>query len=64
MPQMKTIRQVAAMGILSEYYLRIRHKQGKLPGFYSGNRFLVDVEALSEMLKAESLEAVKTEVQP
>ena len=63
MPEMKTIRQVAAMGILSEYYLRIRQKQGKLPGFYAGNRFLVDVEALSEMLRAESREAVRSEAE-
>jgi hypothetical protein len=59
--QLKTIRQTAALGILSEYYLRIRHRHGKLPGVYSGNRFLVDTEALMEMLRTESLEAVRRE---
>ena len=50
-----TIRQAAAIpGMPSEYYLRIRHKQGKLPGFYTGNRFLVNVSLLSEMLKTEA----------
>ena len=63
MPQMRTIRQVAAMGILSEHFLRIRQKQGKLPGVYSGNRFLVNVDALSEMLKEESAASItRTEV--
>ena len=58
---MRTIRQVAALGILSEHYLRIRQRQGKLPGIFAGNRFLVDVDALSEMLRAESAAAVRQE---
>ena len=61
MPSLKTIRQVAASGLLSEHYLRIRQRQGKLPGIFVGNRFLVDVDALSEMLRAESAAAVKKE---
>lgn len=59
--QLKTIRQTA--GILPEYRLRQMQKQGKLPGVFSGNRFLVDVEALQEMLRRESLAAVKQEAQ-
>ncbi len=63
MPQMKTIRQVAAMGILSEHFLRLRQKQGRLPGIYSGNRFLVNVDALSDMLSEESAASINmTEV--
>lgn len=58
MPQLRTIRQVAAMGILSEHYLRIRQRQGQLPGIFAGNRFLIDVDALSDMLRSESAEAV------
>jgi len=54
----RTIRQTAATGILSEHVLRLRQKQGRLPGFYSGNRFLVDVDALAELLRAEAMEAV------
>ena len=54
-----TIRQTAATGIISEHFLRLRLRQGQLPGFYSGNRFLVDVDALAEMLRAESMKMVK-----
>jgi len=61
MPKMRTIRQVAAMGVLSEHYLRLRLKQGKLPGVYAGSRFLVDVDALSEMLKTESRSNLRSE---
>lgn len=49
-----TIRQVAKSGPLSEHYLRLRLKQGCLPGFYIGTRFMVDYEALIEMLHQES----------
>lgn len=59
-PNMKsflTIRQTAASGILSEHYLRLRQKQNKLPGFYSGTRFIVDVQALIDMLHREALTA-------
>ena len=58
MPTFKTIRQTAAMGFVTENLLRERLKQGQLPGVYSGNRFLVNVEALVELLNAESLNNV------
>ncbi len=58
MPTMKTIRQVAALGILSEHYLRLRLKRGQLPGIYAGSRFLIDVDALTEMLRKESAAAI------
>lgn len=61
MPAMKTIRQTAALGILSEHLLRIMLKQGRLPGVYSGNRFLVNVDALVSQLNSESIANVKTE---
>lgn len=61
MPTMKTIRQTAALGILSEHLLRIMLKQGRLPGVYSGNRFLVNVDALVSQLNNESIANVKTE---
>lgn len=54
MPTFKTIRQTAAMGFVPENLLRERLKRGKLPGVYSGNRFLVNVDALIEQLEAES----------
>lgn len=58
MTTFKTIRQTAATGILSEHRLRILVAQGKCPGIKTGNRFLVNVEALMEMLETESRMAV------
>ncbi len=54
MPTFKTIRQTAAMGILPEHRIRALVAEGKCPGIRSGNRFLVNVVALAEMLDAES----------
>ena len=54
MPTMKTIRQTAALGIITEHYLRLMLKQGRLPGVYSGNRFLVNVDALTRQLNSDS----------
>ena len=54
MIKLKSIRQTAAMGILSEANLRLRLKQGRLPGVYTGKTFRVNVDALIEMLEAES----------
>ena len=52
---LKTIRQTAAAGILPEHRLRQMQKQRKLPGVFSGNRFLIDVDMLKTMLEKESL---------
>ena len=54
----KTIRQTAALGILSEHFLRHLVARGQCPGVYTGNRFLVNVEALVEQLDRQSREAV------
>ena len=54
MPTFKTVRQTAATKIASENFLRRMIAQGKCPGIYSGNRFLINVEALEERLDAES----------
>lgn len=59
MPEFKTIRQTAATGITSEHHLRQLVAAGKCPGIRTGNRFLVNVKALSEMLDEESRRAVK-----
>lgn len=48
----KTIRATAREGILSEYSLRLMLAQGKLPGFYVGRRYMVNVNALVEQLSA------------
>ena len=49
-----TIRQCAAAGPLSEHTLRLRQKQGRLPGIYSGTRFLVNYKMFLERLDRES----------
>lgn len=50
----KTIRQVAATGLLREHTLRMMQKEGVLPGFQRGKWFLVNVEMLEEMLREMS----------
>lgn len=59
MPTFKTIRQTAATGLLPEHRLRIMQKQGLLPGIQAGNRFMVNVDALSEQLERESRRMVE-----
>ena len=54
MAEYRTIRQVAASGLISEHYLRCMVARGECPGFRSGNRFLVNVEMLKEKLNALS----------
>ena len=58
MPTFKTIRKTAAIGILPEHRLRLMQKQNLLPGIKAGNRFIVNVEALVELLNKQSAEAV------
>lgn len=58
MPKFLTIRQVAATGMITEHRLRIMVAQGMCPGFKTGNRFLVNLDALAEQLDAESRAAV------
>ena len=59
MPTFKTIRQTAALGILTEHRLRLMVAQGGCPGIRTGNRFLVNVDALVELLDKQSREGVK-----
>lgn len=58
MPVFKTIRQTAATGLITENYLRRLVAEGRCPGVYSGKRFLVNVNALTEQLDKESRTAV------
>lgn len=58
----KTIRQTAAIGFISEHHLRLLVAQGRCPGVYSGNRFLVNVNALMEQLESDSRQ-LKTKYQ-
>ncbi len=55
---LRTIRQTAKMGIISERQLRQLVTEGLCPGIRMGNRFMVNVTALSEMLDAKSREGV------
>lgn len=59
MVNFKTVRQTAATGILPEYQIRLLVAAGKCPGIKAGNRFLVNVEALAEMLETESRKNVE-----
>ena len=54
MPNFRTIRQVAGLGLLSEHQLRLMVAQKRCPGIYSGNRFLINLDALMEQLDSES----------
>ena len=49
-PQMMTIRQIAATGLLPEHAMRQMEKQGKLPCIYSGRKCLVNYTRLLEQL--------------
>ena len=51
LPTFLTIRQVSSLRILPEATLRRLVKQGKVPGFYSGNRFMVNLDRLIEQLQ-------------
>lgn len=55
----QTIRQTAASGILPENRIRQRLKEGRLPGIYSGTRFLVNIDALEDMLAAETAQSIR-----
>lgn len=49
-----TIRAAAEECGISEYMLRNWVKQGKCPGMYSGNRFLVNVKQLEKKIMEET----------
>lgn len=53
-PTFLTIRQTAATGVLSEHYLRLTEKQGRLPGIRTGKTFRVHYEMLLARLDQES----------
>lgn len=49
-----TIRQAVAAGYDTEFHMRLLLKQGKLPGFFSGRTFKVNVPMFTEQLDVES----------
>ena len=46
----QTIREAASLTGLSERYVRRLHHEGKLPHVMSGNRVLVNVPKMMEMM--------------
>ena len=50
LPRMKTIRETAQLGILSEYALRLLEKQGRLPCIHVGRKCLINVDRLIDQL--------------
>lgn len=52
-PFMSIKAAAEAVGI-SDYYLRQMHRDGELPGFYTGNKFNVDVASLVKKLRERS----------
>ncbi len=49
-PKMKTIRQTAAMGILTEHALRQMAREGRLPSMQVGKKTLINVDKLIDQL--------------
>lgn len=50
-PSLKTVREIAQTGLMSEHALRVLLKQGKLPAIYIGAKALVNYDALLTRLK-------------
>lgn len=46
---------------LSEKFVRNEIHEGKVPGIYSGNRFLINVDEYLRILKQRSLEGIEGE---
>lgn len=53
-----SIREAARRGPLSEHCLRIMLKDGRLPGVYSGKKFLVNYELLLKQLDVADRKAM------
>ena len=51
----QTAREFAKRGIKSEAAIRRESAAGRVPGFYTGNRFVIDSEAYVAKIKAECL---------
>lgn len=49
-PRMLTIRETARLGILPEAAIRAGVKRGWVPGIYTGNKFLVNVDRLLDFM--------------
>ena len=59
-----TVRQTSKLYGIPEYRLRQWIKQGRVPGWHSGNRFMVDIEELLALLKEESMSVLAAAKDP
>ena len=50
LPRMRTKREVAKLGILSECCLRKMQKEGRLPCMYAGTKCLINLDLLIDQL--------------
>ncbi len=50
LPRMRSIREIAQTGLLSEYTLRRMEKNGELPCVHVGKKCLVNLDKLIELL--------------
>lgn len=50
LPRMRTIREVAKLGILSECCLRKMQKEGRLPCMYAGTKCLINLDLLIDQI--------------
>ncbi len=57
MPKYRTIHKFAVEYGFPEYRLRQWVKQKRVPGWRSGNRFMVDTQVFLEQLRDESIKA-------
>lgn len=55
-----TIKRAAKELEISEWTLRQMVKEKKVPGFYRGNRFYVNLEMLKEQFNKMSMEIVES----
>lgn len=50
LPKMRTIKEIARLGIVSEWTLRRWVQERRIPFIKSGNRVLINVDVLCDML--------------
>lgn len=53
-PRMLTIKETAKTGVLTEWAIRGLVKQGKVPGIYIDNRFLVNYDRFIDWLNEQN----------
>ena len=59
MDKLLTVKSTAKEFNLPEEMLRNWIKQGKCPGIYHGNRFLINISMLEDMIHTESVQSMR-----